>query len=247
MTFLVLAVAACGSSSSSSGGGDAGGGGDSSTRVCTPGQSIACVGVGGCSGGQVCASDGSGYGACQCGSGDGGGSDAGSDGALDGAVDAPGITDTGSESHQVLDSGPLVCGTQTCASNTECCSVPGDGGFVLQCLASCPDGGAPFQCDSPQQCPAGMSVCCGTLQLTGAGTSCSFGVQTSSCTTACSTAVTLSCPSAEVVQFCAQKADCTDPNNSNCCTLTFGGRAETFCLSNANAQEAMFLGASCLQ
>jgi hypothetical protein len=58
----------------------------------------------------------------------------------------------------------------------------------------------------------------------------------------------LGCPSTEVVQFCAQKADCTDPNNGNCCTVTFGGRAETFCLSDANAQEAMqFLGASCLQ
>src|ERR1043166_7860195 len=34
---------------------------------CTPGQSIACVGAGGCSGGQTCNANGMGYGECQCG------------------------------------------------------------------------------------------------------------------------------------------------------------------------------------
>lgn len=34
---------------------------------CTPGESRACTGVGGCSGGQVCAADGSRYEACDCG------------------------------------------------------------------------------------------------------------------------------------------------------------------------------------
>lgn len=33
---------------------------------CVPGQSIACVGPGGCAGGQVCNAAGSGYGACDC-------------------------------------------------------------------------------------------------------------------------------------------------------------------------------------
>ena len=39
-----------------------------SAKVCTPGQSLPCTGVGGCSGGQACKSDGSGYDACACGS-----------------------------------------------------------------------------------------------------------------------------------------------------------------------------------
>jgi hypothetical protein len=34
---------------------------------CTPGASVACVGVGGCKGGQVCAPDGSKFGPCECG------------------------------------------------------------------------------------------------------------------------------------------------------------------------------------
>jgi len=42
--------------------------GCSSSKSCIPGQSIACVGVGGCRGGQQCTTDGSGYGPCQCGS-----------------------------------------------------------------------------------------------------------------------------------------------------------------------------------
>jgi hypothetical protein len=36
------------------------------TSVCTPGQSIACVGPGGCSGGQICNASGSGYLSCDC-------------------------------------------------------------------------------------------------------------------------------------------------------------------------------------
>lgn len=36
-------------------------------RVCIPGASQACVGVGDCSGGQVCRPDGSGFGSCDCG------------------------------------------------------------------------------------------------------------------------------------------------------------------------------------
>jgi len=38
----------------------------SSGMVCIPGQSKACVGVGGCQGGQACASDGKSYEVCQC-------------------------------------------------------------------------------------------------------------------------------------------------------------------------------------
>jgi hypothetical protein len=34
--------------------------------TCLPGQSVACVGVGGCSGGQLCQADGKSFGACEC-------------------------------------------------------------------------------------------------------------------------------------------------------------------------------------
>ncbi|MCH2109145.1 MAG: hypothetical protein MK135_07440 [Polyangiaceae bacterium] len=37
-------------------------------RVCVPGASQGCIGVGGCQGGQSCLSDGSGFGRCDCGS-----------------------------------------------------------------------------------------------------------------------------------------------------------------------------------
>ncbi len=36
-------------------------------RACFPGTTQACVGPGGCAGGQVCASDGATFGACDCG------------------------------------------------------------------------------------------------------------------------------------------------------------------------------------
>jgi hypothetical protein len=144
--------------------------------------------------------------------------------------------------------GTLVCGSGACTGNTECCAIPTDGGVSFQCLASCPDGGAPFECDSPQQCPSGMNACCGTLQLAGVGEGCSFGAESSACAATCTSMVVLSCPYTELVQFCAQKADCTDPFNANCCTLTLSGRAETFCLSDSEAQAAIqLLGAQCLQ
>jgi hypothetical protein len=42
------------------------GGGDEST-ACTPGETQACLGPGACDGAQICLSDGSGYGDCDCG------------------------------------------------------------------------------------------------------------------------------------------------------------------------------------
>ena len=55
--------------------------GSSASKVCTPGQSVACVGVGACQGGQLCKADGTGYEACLCGGGAGSG---GSSGGLGG-------------------------------------------------------------------------------------------------------------------------------------------------------------------
>jgi hypothetical protein len=36
------------------------------TGLCQPGRSLACTGPGGCSGGQICNADGSGWGSCVC-------------------------------------------------------------------------------------------------------------------------------------------------------------------------------------
>jgi hypothetical protein len=38
-----------------------------SPRACVPGVTQACVGPGGCGGGQACSADGTGFGACDCG------------------------------------------------------------------------------------------------------------------------------------------------------------------------------------
>src|SRR6185436_14658732 len=48
----------------------------SSGRVCNPGDTRTCVGIGACTGGQACLADGTGYGTCGCG-GAGGGSGVG--------------------------------------------------------------------------------------------------------------------------------------------------------------------------
>jgi hypothetical protein len=82
VVFLGAAVlaAACGGSALSGGGSDGGGALDAtphdattetssdagSATACTPGRSIACAGPGGCSANQVCNTDGTAYGPCDC-------------------------------------------------------------------------------------------------------------------------------------------------------------------------------------
>lgn len=97
--------------------------------ACTPGMSIACVGEGGCSGGQVCLADGSGYGTCGC-----GGSDAGMDAGMAGTdapvgdtpvldvpvLDAPEGADGGTDAGP--DVGPPVCAPR-CEASERCCGA----------------------------------------------------------------------------------------------------------------------------
>ena len=71
--FVIRAEVETGASSSGTGGGGTGGGGVGGGGVggaasCAPGESLSCVGSDGCSGTQVCADDGSGFGDCSCGS-----------------------------------------------------------------------------------------------------------------------------------------------------------------------------------
>jgi len=166
-------------------------------------------------------------------------------GAADGATDVT-FADAGRDAASEA-STALVCGTETCPTATECCAVLADASVSLQCLPSCPDAGAAIECDNPAQCPADKNVCCGAIQVTGAGTDCSFGTASSGCKTSCTSTATLSCPSTEIVQLCAHKSDCTDPKYANCCTLTLDGQSETFCLNGTDALAAAeLLGATCL-
>jgi MYXO-CTERM domain-containing protein len=83
--------------------------------VCIPGQSIACVGVGGCAGGQVCSNQGTSFGACVCGPvvGDGGHQ---SGTAVDGGSQQPsGVADGGSSVPTSQHSGCSCGSAQTAA------------------------------------------------------------------------------------------------------------------------------------
>ncbi len=64
--FLAVAFVGCSS-------GNAGDGGE----VCVPGQSVACVGLGACPGGQICNADGQSYGPCECAQGSSSGGSSG--------------------------------------------------------------------------------------------------------------------------------------------------------------------------
>jgi hypothetical protein len=85
---LLLALAACSSSSQT----PSDGGSRDVTMLCVPGASVACVGPGGCSGGQVCSADGTSFGTCDCSHPS---PEAGSDGAppADASTDATDATD----------------------------------------------------------------------------------------------------------------------------------------------------------
>jgi hypothetical protein len=72
---LVLGLASCG-------------GGSSPLPGCTPGQSMACAGPGGCAGAQICAANGRSFTACLCSGGPELTVDAGTDGSLGLPVDA---------------------------------------------------------------------------------------------------------------------------------------------------------------
>ena len=112
----VAGVAACSSSSGGSG------------TACTPGASVACVGVGGCSGGQTCASDGSGYGACACGgnvdaSANDGSVDAGAN--RDAAADAGGSDAPADVATPTLGAVHVIWSLQKMGSATTCANVAG--------------------------------------------------------------------------------------------------------------------------
>ena len=86
----------------------------SASPACIPGASVACVGPGGCSGNQVCKSDGSGFDSCSCASVSDGGSDtttatdsaSGSDSGSSGDTTVGADTGTPTDSSAGTDTGP---------------------------------------------------------------------------------------------------------------------------------------------
>jgi hypothetical protein len=98
----------------------------SSSKSCTPGQSIACTGPGGCTGGQACNADGTGYGACACeGTDSGPPSDASNDVASDGAVPTHGALHV----------------TWTITQNSNAATCAQVGGATVEVIVTSPDGG----------------------------------------------------------------------------------------------------------
>lgn len=133
-------------------------------RVCAPGTSVACVGVGGCSGGQVCNAEGSAYGACDCGDRDAG-SDAGvvdADLGRDAPADAPVACDP------IAQTG--CAGTERCAwidSAAEARCVP-DGVVALGGACTTPADGAD-DCVRGAHCVGGT---CATICAFGGSSGC---------------------------------------------------------------------------
>jgi len=147
---VVLLVAGCASTSSQP---------FSNSTACTPGASVSCTCPTGSTGAQVCAADGSGYGACDCAGVSDEGSDSGSDSSGSG-VSAP-----QPESGAAPESGTIVpeaAGTTTPSSCSETCSG------CCDATDTCQDGTSTAQCGvggaSCIICLSGY-VCSGTCQV----------------------------------------------------------------------------------
>jgi hypothetical protein len=165
-TLFLLALASCvrsstGSPSATSGDGNA----------CIPGQSVACVGVGGCPGGQVCNSDARGFGPCQCGEPAGGTAGVGSTGGSTGTSSSgsTGAASSGSGGGSSGGStGGLVDAGFDAGPNPGCQdagTIVGFGEQLFCCSGFATDAGAPLQmcCEPPGTHLDGLSfeaLCC---------------------------------------------------------------------------------------
>ncbi|MBK7774205.1 MAG: hypothetical protein IPI43_08690 [Sandaracinaceae bacterium] len=148
----------------------AGCGGDGNEPLCTPGASVACVGTGGCSGGQVCNAEGTGFGACSCGPGLDGGTDAG--GSNDGGTDDSG-TDAAVGTCSLVDQ--TGCGVnQRCTwieddlgGGEATCESDGAIPLLGECVAA--SSGAPDACTAGHFCLTGLCLqLCSTVEGCGA-------------------------------------------------------------------------------
>lgn len=143
-----------------------------------------------------------------------------------------GPTDTGTGP---TDTGPIdaaiKCGTATCTGGDICCAEGTGAAIKYTCAKTCADGGIALGCTSPADCGGG--ICCGTVDLIGSGTACTFKSGSSSCASTCATSIPFGCPGKATVRLCAKADDCkSDPANKNCCVLSGGGTSTTACVSD---------------
>jgi hypothetical protein len=147
-------------------GGGAGSGAGGGPQVCTPGQSVACVGPAGCQGGQACKADGSGYEPCDCGGAGAAGVAGGAGGPTAGTAGAGGEAGAGGQG--ICQPGEQVaCDCPSGKTGKKTCHTA-DGGFgpCLGCDLPCTpktsqEACAPGQCN-PASDGCGSLVGCGT-------------------------------------------------------------------------------------
>jgi len=147
-------------------------GGDTVTSApsgCTPGQSAACTGTNGCQGYQVCSTDGTSYGPCECGSGGSSASSSGAGGASSSGTGGSASSGTGgSVSGDCPTDQPVSPADCTDAPPATMCAYGEDQCFCMwdawRCNpcppdeppdgANCPSGSGP-----PIRCAYGESQC----------------------------------------------------------------------------------------
>jgi len=131
------------------------------SRVCTPGASVSCVGMASCQGYQVCNADGQTLGSCECGSG----------------TSSTGGSSTGSSSTGGSNSGGTTGACAIALDQTE--FIPCDGGSMcgagLRCVADVVFTGmyCEYSCATSADCPDWTTVCTDgncVIDLCGPGT-----------------------------------------------------------------------------
>jgi len=138
------------------------------------------------------------------------------------------------------------CGTgAACTLDKVCCAMPG-ATTTFGCVApgSCPMADK-ISCDGPQDCTGGQ-ICCGTYVPDGTGNPPQCGIASlgTACaaSASCPTNLANSCSQTTTVTLCHHKAECTDPQNNQCCTFSSGAAALTFCIDGTTASLG---GATC--
>lgn len=158
-----------------------------------------------------------------------GGSAGGSAGGTSGGASAGGAAGGSAGGAAGVD-----CGGSSCVGATPlCCAVQTGGVPAFACSASCPDAGAPLDCDSPDDCDAdaGTPFCCASLDLA-AGTfpACPTNALSSQCRATCTTTLALSCPTAGTARMCSHATtDCQA--SQKCCAFTQGTATIQLCVS----------------
>ena len=126
------------------------------SKACTPGKSEACIGVGGCAGGQVCDPSGEGFGACVCAA-----ADVGVDAVIDSTSPMDSVAETAAETG---DAGPCDLVAQSgCAMGEKCMAVASTAEPVHTCVpaGTVAEGAACMSTSTGDNCLAGLACLSG--------------------------------------------------------------------------------------